>query len=340
MSHPKKVLFIGSFLSSRDGTLGPAERLVRYLAKDYQIKASSKRKNKLLRFFDILFAASFGRYDIIHVDVFSGQAMFYAFIATLIANLRNKKIITNFHGGKLPWVYSKKKKIAGNILSRSNKIITPSKFLQKFFMNRGFNVKYIPNFIDPNRFPYKQRKNTREHRILWVRAFSPEYNPLTVIRAVYFLKENYPEVSLTMIGPDKGELATCKKLARGLGISENVHFMGKVPNNQLFTYFHSHALFINTPSYESFGLGVLEAASSGIPVISFNVGEVPMLWQRDKEILLCDQKSPEALAGKISEAFQNPEELELMVKAAKEKADNFTWEKVQKSWKKLLEYEL
>ena len=340
MRHPKKVLFIGSFLSSEDGTLGPAERLVRYLAKDYQIKASSKRKNKLLRFFDILFAASFGRYDIIHVDVFSGQAMVYALIATLIANLRNKKIITNLHGGKLPRVYSKKKRIAVNLLSRSNKIITPSKFLQKFFMDWGFNVRYIPNFIDPKRFPYKQEETSGNYKILWVRAFSPEYNPLTAIRAVSFLKEDYPGVSLTMIGPDKGELATCKKHARELGISENVHFVGKVANDKLFTYFHSHDVFINTPSYESFGLGVLEAASSGIPVVSFNVGEIPLLWNRDEEILLCDDETPQTLAKKMDEALRNPGQMDKMAKAAKEKANYFTWEHVNKYWKELLEDEI
>lgn len=340
MNHQKKVLFIGSFLAEKDGTLGPAERLVHYLNEDYQTKACSRQKKKLLRFLDILLTVSFGRYDIIHVDVFSGQAMFYAIIATFIANMRNKKIIANLHGGRLSHAYSKKKKILDNILERSDKVVTPSKFLQKFFMEQGYHVKYVPNFIDPNQFPYKQKERPSNHKILWVRAFSSEYNPFTAIHAIYFLKEHYPDISLTMIGPDKGDFEACKKLVHELGINENVHFEGKVNNNKLHEYFHSHDLFINTPSYESFGLVVLEAAASGIPVISFNVGEISLLWNEDEEILLCEEETPQALAKKIDEALQNPEHLQKMTKAAKEKANYFIWENVNKSWKELLEHEI
>lgn len=341
MTHStKKVLFIGSFLSSKDGTLGPAERLAGYLQEDYKTKACSKRKHKLLRYLDILMNTSFAGYDVIHVDIFSGQAMIYAYTAILIAKIRNKKIIANLHGGKLPQVYPGKRKMLDAILKRASRIITPSEFLREFFTKQGFNVKYIPNFIDQNQFPYKQKKRPFHDKILWVRAFSPEYNPYTAIRAIYLLKDRYPDVSLTMIGPDKGELASCKQLVRDLQINGKVHFVGKVDNKKLSDYFHTHDIFINTPSCESFGLGVLEAVSSGIPVISFNIGEIPLLWKKDEEILLVEERTPQSLANKIDKALSFPEQMESMTLAAKEKANFFTWENVRKHWKELLEHEL
>jgi glycosyltransferase involved in cell wall biosynthesis len=341
MTHStKKILFIGSFLSSKDGTLGPAERLVDYLQEDYKTKACSKRKHKLLRYFDILMTTSFAEYDIIHVDIFSGQAMIYAYTAILIAKIRNRKIIANLHGGKLPQVYPGKKKMLDAILKRSVRIITPSELLREFFTKQGFNVKYIPNFIDQNQFPYKQKKRPFHDKILWVRAFSPEYNPCTAIRAIYLLKDRYPDVSLTMIGPDKGELPSCKQLVRDLQITDKVHFMGKVDNEKLSDYFHTHDIFINTPSCESFGLGVLEAVSSGIPVISFNIGEIPLLWKKDEEILLVEERTPQGLANKIDKALSSPEQMGSMALAAKEKANYFTWENLKKRWKELLEHEL
>ena len=336
----KKILFIGSFLSSKDGTLGPAERLVDYLQEDYKTKACSKRKHKLLRYLDILMTTSFAGYDVIHVDIFSGQAMIYAYTAILIAKIRNRKIIANLHGGKLPQVYPGKKKMLDAILKRSSRIITPSGFLKEFFTKQGFDVKYIPNFIDQNQFPYKKKTIHFNHKVLCVRAFSAEYNPCTAIRAIYLLRDRYPDISLTMIGPDKGELASCKQLVRDLQISDKVHFVGKVDNEKLPDYFHTHDIFINTPACESFGLGVLEAITSGIPVISFNIGEIPLLWKKDEEILLVDKKTPQALANNIDKALSSPGQMESMKLAAKERANYFTWENVGKHWKKLLEHEL
>jgi glycosyltransferase involved in cell wall biosynthesis len=340
MKQAKNLLFIGSFLSSKDGTLGPAERLIFYLGKDYNIKACSRVKNKFFRFFDILISVSFWKYDILHVDVFSGKAMLYAFIAIAVAKLRSKKIITNLHGGKLPYISPKKNQLLNRILKGSDKIITPSQYLHSFFTEQGFEIRYLPNFIDTGLFPFKPFKEFRDHRILWIRALSPEYNPDIAIRAIYLLKERYPEISLTMIGPDKGESDRCRKLIRELGIYENIRMVGMVSNNELIDYFHSHDVFINTPSYESFGLGVLEAVSAGIPVVSFRVGEIPFLWRNEEEVLLCDKQTPDALADKIAEVFNSPEKTKSMVLNAKNKAMNFSWQNIHKRWKDLLEHEL
>ncbi|MGM0496747.1 MAG: glycosyltransferase family 4 protein [Bacteroidota bacterium] len=338
MGDKKKLLFVGSFLSWKYGTIGPIERLADQLSTDYHVKACSFITNKFLRFFDIFFNALFGNYAILHVDVFSGRALIYALTGTLIARLRRKKsIIVNLHGGKLPFVYPEKKRVIKRILQFSTLIITPSRFLHTFFAEKGYNVKYLPNFIDQERFPYNPFNKENCCSVLWLRAFSGEYNPQTAIRAIKIIKNRYPDVLLTMIGPDKGELKACKELINDLNLTDHIRILGPVSNQSLTGYFHSHYLFINTPSYESFGLGVLEAASSGVPVLSFNVGEIPLLWESEKEILLCS-KEPEAMAGRMIEAFENPGKMAEMARHAKEKANNFTWEQVSKYWKEILEY--
>ena len=208
-----------------------------------------------------------------------------------------------------------------------------------FFAEKGYDVKYLPNYINKERFPYKPFNKENCCSVLWVRAFSREYNPKIALRAIQIVKDKYPNVLLTMVGPDKGELKACRELIKQLDLTDNIRIIGPVSNQSLPAYFHSNYLFINTPSYESFGLGVLEAASSGVPVLSFNVGEIPLLWESEKEILLCSKK-PESMAERMVEAFENPVKMAEIARHAKEKANNFTWEKISKNWEEILEYEI
>jgi glycosyltransferase involved in cell wall biosynthesis len=69
---------------------------------------------------------------------------------------------------------------------------------------------------------------------------------------------------------------------------EKITFTGPINNTELPAYYSSHSVFLNTTSYESFGMAVLEAAACGIPTVSTPVGEIPLLWKAGEEIMLTD----------------------------------------------------
>jgi SAM-dependent methyltransferase len=85
------------------------------------------------------------------------------------------------------------------------------------------------------------------------------------------LKKNFPQISLTMIGPDKGILNEILLMIKELGLESNIKIIGPISNQELFKYYQSHSVYLNTTSYESFGVALVEAAACGIPIVSTNV---------------------------------------------------------------------
>jgi len=328
----KKILFIGSHLSKLKGTKSASENVALLLGPSYEIKLTSNKVNQFSRILDILNDSLFHNYDIMHIDIYSGKALIYANMASIIAKFRKKKIIMNLHGGRLDEVHNNNpKKLI--LLNRAHKIITPSINLQKYFISNGFNVSYLPNYINKENFPYR-RDNFQKYSLLWVRAFNDIYQPELAVKIVNKLKVKYPKVHLTMIGPDKGLQQSTFNLITQLKLENHISIKGSIQNDELHKYYQSNQVYLNTTLYESFGLAILEAASCGIPIVSTNVGEIPYIWEDSNEVILCESDEEE-FSKKISSIFENSDFEKLLSLNARIKSEKFDSKKIKKQWESL-----
>lgn len=332
-----KILFIGNFLSqSRGTTRSQSEKAAQRLTdKGFSFQFASHLESPVWRLLHMAIYCLLGRYDKLHVDTFSDRSFWFASMATYIARWRRKHVILSLHGGKLAEFYEQHKTRVSNTFLRANNIVSTSNYLLQFFSAKGFSVQYLPNFIDLQRFRYKKPVHST-HSLLWVRAFHPIYNPQTAISTLAIVKQSYPEASMTMVGPDRGLLAECIQLAHDLGIQSSIQFAHTIPNEQLPEFYHSHRVFLNTTSYESFGMALMEAAACGIPIVSSSVGEIPLLWEDGKDILLTKDLDPEAYAKAIISLFENPSGALTQSEVARQKAESFDWKVVEKKWLELL----
>ncbi|SLN67486.1 Spore coat protein SA [Falsiruegeria litorea R37] len=90
------------------------------------------------------------------------------------------------------------------------------------------------------------------------------------VRALAQLRD-MPGVTLTSAG-DGEELDLCQTEAERLGVSDRVHFLGKVPRDQLETLYASHDVFC-FPSFREPAGGVLyEAMRHGLPIVTADRG--------------------------------------------------------------------
>lgn len=332
----KKIVFVGSHLSAYRGTKGISEKISSLLEKEYDIFLVSRYENKVLRLVDILWSLLKEKFDIVHIDVFSNKGFIYANLASKIARLKKTPIVMTLHGGMLAEKYEKEPEYVRSVLARADVLQSPSQFLKEFFGQHGFNVQYMPNFIDLSHFPYG-RNSVSPYSLLWVRAFSPEYRPELAVKVLYELLKKYPDVTLTMIGPDKGSKDDVKHMVGELGLEKKIMLVGRVPNEELYHYYQSHAVYLNTTLYESFGVAVMEAAACGIPVVSTKVGEIPYLWEDSREILMSDA-NVEELAQKITLIFNSETYANQLSINARKKAELFDWENsIKKKWINLFE---
>ena len=139
-----------------------------------------------------------------------------------------------------------------------------------------------------------------------------------------------------MIGPDSGGLLKkCKDLVKELKLKENITILGAISNFELYKYYNSHSIFLNTTSVESFGFGLIEAASCGIPIISSKVGEINYIWEEDKEILFFDDKNLNGLVNQIEYLINNKDKHLSLSINAKKKSDIFSWESFSRHFYKI-----
>jgi glycosyltransferase involved in cell wall biosynthesis len=331
------ILFVGNFLSKSKGTFSVSRKVSVFLNKyGFSSKICSTFDNKFFRFLDIFFSSLFLNYKIMHIDVYSGMAFRIAEISSLIAKFRRKKIMLTLHGGMLPVFFEDNSKRIEKVFSEANHLQTPSLFLKSFFLEKGFEeIEYIPNPIDLSLFKFK-RSSFKSKSVLWVRAFTDIYNPDFAVKVIHQLKKKYQDIHLTMVGPDKGLLSETIKLIEKLDLSSNITIVGPVKNEELFNYYHSHEVFINTTSFESFGVAVLEAAACGIPIVSNSVGEINYLWKNENDILLSDL-NPINFSNQIIKLFNSNTLSFTISKNARIKSEKFMIDNVIHNWKKNIE---
>ncbi len=331
-----RVLFIGSFLSKTRGTIGISEKLFHTLNSDeININLSSTKESKCQRILEIILSCFTFSGRVVHIDIFSGQAFRIAEIAGAISRYREKIMICTLHGGKLPEFYQQNPKRVERLLREADRILTPSLYLRQFFQEKGFTVDYLPNSIELGRFPYAVDRS-KQAKLLWVRAFSPIYQPALAVETLYHVRKQFPAATLTMVGPDKGELHRVKDLIKALHLEEAVEVTGPVPNESLHEYYHSHSVFLNTTSYESFGVAVMEAAACGIPIVSTKVGEIPYLWNNGVDILLADIPDAEIFAQLTVRILSDRSLAQSLSVNARKRSENFDWELIKQKWLDLL----
>jgi D-inositol-3-phosphate glycosyltransferase len=123
--------------------------------------------------------------------------------------------------------------------------------------------------------------------------------------------------------PEIGEL---QRLARELGVSEHVRFIGKRQANELRDYYSAGDVVVTTPWYEPFGLTPLEAMACGRPVIGSAVGGITFTIKDGETGLLVPPRDHVALAASLQQLLSQPElSMRMGVAARKRVEREFTW---------------
>ncbi len=136
-------------------------------------------------------------------------------------------------------------------------------------------IEVIVNFVDVSRFNRKPIDAFKkviapngERVFLHASNFRKIKRVQDVVRIFAIVNSQLPS-KLLFVG-DGPERATAEDLARELGVSDEIRFVGK--QEQMEDILGIADIFLLTSEYESFGLAALEAMAAGVPVISSNAG--------------------------------------------------------------------
>lgn len=200
----------------------------------------------------------------------------------------------------------------------------------------GIDIKYFDK-TDTDAIQLRQQLNIPEDHIIIgsVGRLVPQKDYRLLLQSFYHFYKKHPKSKLVIVG-DGNQMETLQKYTQELSISEKVYFAGFQKDIRPFLAMFD--IFITTPRYEGLGLVILEAMTTGVPVVAASVGGIPEIVQREKTGLLVDGRNPEHFSNAILRIMENKDFRDVLVTQAKQRVEeHFSIERMVCNYQNLYE---
>jgi glycosyltransferase involved in cell wall biosynthesis len=172
----------------------------------------------------------------------------------------------------------------------------------------GVGAQFSPDGPEANGQPYALVVGSLERR----------KDPLTAIEGFALLESS--DLRLVFAGPDRGDGSAAREAAARRGLEQCVEFKGHVPDEELAALYRGAECLVFPSRDEGFGLPLLEAMASGVPVVATRAGALPEI--AGDAAILVEPGNPVELAGGIERALADRERL---VAAGFVRVKQFSW---------------
>ena len=185
-------------------------------------------------------------------------------------------------------------------------------------------------------YPVQERK---KHSLITASRLATEKHCDQIIEAVVSAREKVKDLTLDIYGVG-GEKAKLEGLISKYNCGEYVHLMGQ--KNMADIYEHYEA-YVSASQSEGFGLSLMEAIGSGLPIVGFDVryGNQTFIdsGQNGYRIPVTDDMDAKEKVKLLSEYIVKmftEDDIVSFSKHSYEKAESFKTEEVMKRWQKLI----
>jgi glycosyltransferase involved in cell wall biosynthesis len=159
--------------------------------------------------------------------------------------------------------------------------------------------------------------------VLFVSSLWPYKNCDGLLRAWSHARAALGDRQLVIVGAgrDKEYADSLPALARELGITDDVVFVGGIALADTVPFYRAADAFVYASFNETFGLPILEAMACGCPVVTSNVTAMPET--AGGAAVLCDPTDPASIAKAILEATGTGRDG--LIDQGLRRAGQFTW---------------
>ena len=231
------------------------------------------------------------------------------------------------------------------MLERANKIIAVSHFtkreLLEYYKVPEEKIRVIHNGVEVNKFkPAQDKRKVKEElgfkaddlTILSVGRLYARKGLFTLIESMPAVVNRFKNAKFIISG--KGQSDEMRKLnahAEKIGVKDNLIFTGYYPDKKLPKLYQAADVFAFSTFYEHHPFAVLEALSTGLPVVTTSVGGIPETIESGKNGFLVEPFNPKQFADTILYLLEHPAEAaEMGLLARQTILERFDWRIVVK----------
>ena len=335
----KHLCFVGNMLGRNAGYITTQGEILAdlFTTEGYKITCVSSKINRAARLAEIVKTLVKGcrAFDIVLLDTYSGLSFVIADITSFLCKCLNLRLVMVLHGGNLPEFVQKHPRWARRVLNRAAVLVAPSEFLAKRFETLGYRIPIIPNIIDLDSYPFRERSRISPN-LIWMRSFHEIYNPEMAVRVLANLRATHPDATLIMAGTDKGLEDGTRLLVDELGLKGSVRFAGFLDLDKKLKEFAGADIYINTTRIDNMPVSVVEARALGLPVVATDVGGLPYLIEHGTNGFLVPDEDVDAMAACIQMLLDSPELTRKISRNGRTLAERSAWTSVRPMWEKLI----
>jgi colanic acid/amylovoran biosynthesis glycosyltransferase len=242
-----------------------------------------------------------------------------------IAQKYNVRQVVSFHGldlSYLPRVDSRWMSRYREMSDRVDLVLCEGPHMAGCIADLGVDPAKIKLFrlgIDLDRIPFVPRTNRNgdAKRFLIAGSFREKKGIPYALEALGILSEAHPDIEITVIGDSLGSEREEAEKRKILGVTERyglhsrTRFLGYQPYDTVIREFYRHDVFVSPSVTSSDGdteggapVTIIEAAASGMPVISTHHCDIPFVLSEENKIYLASERDATGLACAIERLLQ------------------------------------
>lgn len=168
---------------------------------------------------------------------------------------------------------------------------------------------------------FRVARGLPEAFIFAVGTLEPRKNLVGLLAA--YARMSKPRPPMYVAGGQGWQVSPIFDTVRQLHLTEEVHFLGFVPEDELPLWYNAARLFVYPSLYEGFGLPVLEAMACGTPVITSTAASLPEVG--GKAAMLVAPQDVGRIAEEMQRLFDDPQRRMEMRAAGRIQASRFSW---------------
>ena len=312
------------------------------------------RYNALFRFYGFLVTTPMRKLLTAKADIIHAYGFYIttSLAAMMVAKQRSIPFLLTANDATVSLYGSAAKRACSNIYNHtigkllilnSARVIAVSRTNAEDLVKLGVieqKITIVPNGIKMERFldgtPMSREKNGPI--VLYVGRISEDKGIQCLIRAAPSVLKDFPHTRFLIVGEDYGYLDKFRALINNLGMEKSVIFTGRLTDRELVSVYRSADVFVLPSELEAFGIVVIEAMASGVPVVVSNCGGMKDVVKDGTNGFLFDVGDARQLTEKIKLLLSNEELRTRLVENGKKTVrEKYTLEKVVDTLEKLYE---
>ncbi|WP_232664327.1 glycosyltransferase family 4 protein [Pseudonocardia sp. TRM90224] len=263
--------------------------------------------------------------DIVHIHsaLAPSVTVLRASLLALAARSRGATVVVHAHGGNIQtWLSTPVRRVLMRLaMAPAKRVVavwTAGQKVLESVLPAG-KVELVDNGVPLAAPPVEETHEPP--RILYVGLLTPRKGVLDLAEASRILKERGVDHELRLLGgtPDEGPDA---ETAVRDHLPEWTKLLGTREPGEMAAEYAQADIFCLPSWWEAMPLSVLEAMSSGLPVVATDVGDIARAVEHGRTGTVVPPKDPERLADALEKLIRDPQARRRMGEAGRERVEH------------------